>query len=105
MPGARRPYLGVALTRAGLKSSRNPYVEKRLSPYFSRMAISAGIAISGANGTDPPAAVGAIVPSSRISPAAAPRAVYVQKSRGRPLITRVVPNAPPPAVRPQAFAP
>ena len=64
---ARRPgrpslpaALGPCVGNVALNASRKPYFVKRRSPYFSRIAISAGIVISGANGTDPPAAVGAM---------------------------------------------
>ena len=58
--------------------------EKDLNGFFDQVRslfgkidilfINAGIATSGVNAIDPPAAVGPMVPSSRISPAAAPRA-------------------------------
>ena len=58
----------------GLNASTNPYRPNSGSPYCRRIAISAGIVISGAKGMDPPAAVGAMVPSSLISSVPAPRA-------------------------------
>jgi hypothetical protein len=71
MPAAGfRPASG----KVGLKASTKPYRVKRRSPYRACIAISAGRTISGANGSDPAAAVGAIVPSSRMSPLLAPRA-------------------------------
>ena len=64
---------GVAV-KVGLKASRKPYIANRLLPYAERIARRAGIAISGAKDTEPPAAVGAMVPSSWISVKEAPRA-------------------------------
>ena len=73
--GSTRPWVACpTAVNVGLNASRNPYVENTFAPYLSRIAQSAGRAISGANGMDPPAAVGAIVPSSSRSVNDAPRA-------------------------------
>src|SRR5207244_3261017 len=96
--------LGVPV-KVGLKASRKPYIENRFAPYFSRIAQSAGRAISGAKGMDPPAAVGAIVPSSSRSVNDAPRAQYVWKVRLRPASVSVVFAGPSEAVRPHLRSP
>ena len=54
-------------SKVGLNASRKPYCPNRSLPPSSRIATSAGIVISGAKGTEPPAAVGTRVPSSRTS--------------------------------------
>src|SRR5579859_4065706 len=78
MPETTCPWLGVAVVgKVGLIASKNPYVEKSAAPYVWRIAYSVGIVISGANGTDPPAAAGATVPSSSMFVKDAPRASYV----------------------------
>ena len=69
------------------------------------MASSAGSTISGANGSEEAAAVGAIVPSSLTPFPAAPRAQYVRKVRARPPIVIVVSYGPSEAVRPHMVAP
>ena len=83
----------------------NPYWPKSGSPYFARIALSAGTVISGAKGTEPPAAVGAIVPSSRMSLAAAPRAAYVWNCRDTLSTAIVVSIGPSDAVSPQIVDP
>ena len=87
---------GVAV-KVGLKASRKPYIANRLLPYAERIARRAGIAISGAKDTEPPAAVGAMVPSSWISVKEAPRA--------RPSRVTVTSAGPSEAVSPQRVTP
>src|SRR5439155_15808770 len=94
---------GTWAVNVGLKASRKPYVEKRCDPYVSRIVMSAGIEISGANGTAAPAAVGASVPSSLVSSDDTPRAQEEWNWRVRPFRTSVVFAGPSEAVSPQIW--
>src|ERR1051326_5370170 len=68
------------------------------------MVISAGRQISGANAIEPPAAAGAIVPSSAIRTRHAPRASYVWNSRSRPCSVTLPSSGPSHAVSPHRSA-
>ncbi len=56
--------------------------------------------MSGANGTEPPGAVGVSVPSSRVSVSDAPRAAYEMNVRSRPSTVIVVSLGPSQALSP-----
>src|SRR6185437_3213624 len=71
--------------------------EKSDASYWWRIAYNVGMAISGAKGTDPPAAAGATVPSSSMFVKDAPRASYVWYCREE----MVASTGPSDAVKPQ----
>ena len=69
------------------------------------LGLRVGITISGANAIDPPAAVGAIVPSSFTCMYEAPRAEYVSNVRFRPRIVTSPLVGPSHAVSPHRRSP
>src|SRR5437867_2229789 len=87
--------------KLGLNASMNPYFLKTSVSYFCRIALSAGIQISGAKHTEPPVAAGAIVPSSFVQSTEAPRAAYDWNFRSRSSTMNDVSLGPSHAVNPQ----